>query len=463
MIGGLQRETLDVLVIGGGINGAGVLRDLALRNQASGQGLRIGLVEKGQFGSGTSGRNSHLIHGGLRYLKRLDVKLVREALVERELLLRNASQYVAPLPFLLPFETQWARAMYGAGLLLYDGLAGAHSIGRHRHLSTKQLQQAEPGLRAESFIGAARYFDARVEAAPLVLANVRDAVAHGAAAANYLEVLNQSRVSDGFSVTVRDVLSGETHTIRARRLVDATGAWMQSDTVRLVRGSHLIYPRLNQSDDAIAYFEPAGRIIFFIPWGTGLQFTLVGTTDVDHYGSVDAVRISADEIAYLDGMVCRLFRNQTKPISSFSSLRPLVKEVGRSATATSREHRIWIDGKGILRITGGKYTTYRLMSEEAVDLLLPELCDLHPTRVQPFPEEHPGSVAFAVANEMCQRLTDYLFVSTTLGYERIWTREQLSALAREMGVLLGWDGARVDEETERAYGFASASVPLAAS
>ncbi len=467
-IGILRSGTLDVLVIGGGINGAGVLRDLALRNEQAQLGLRIGLLEKGQFGSGTSGRNSHLIHGGLRYLKRLDIQLVREALAEREMLLRNAPQFVESLAFLLPFETNLSRLVYGMGLLLYDGLAGANRIGRHRHLSRTALSEAESGLRSEQFTGAARYFDCRVESAPLVLATVRDAAQHGAAAANYVDVGKRLRGDDGtWTLEVEDLLTSERFQVKARRLVDASGAWMQSDSVRLVRGSHLIYPRLNQSTNAIAYFEPEGRIVFFIPWGTGRRFTLVGTTDVDHTEGADEVRISGEETEYLHSMVRKLFRNEAKPISSFSSLRPLVREEGHSATSTSREHRIWFDDEGVLRITGGKYTTYRLMSEQAVTLLLPAQAGLLPTRTNPIvgggAETDRDPIAFAVTQDMAQRLTDVLYVSTTWGYERIWDLPWLLSLANQMGRHLGWDPARVDAEAEAAYRFASDSVPLAAS
>ncbi|MGH9630524.1 MAG: glycerol-3-phosphate dehydrogenase/oxidase, partial [Bryobacteraceae bacterium] len=370
----LKSGPLDVLIAGGGVNGAGVIRDLALRNVRSGGKLRIGLVEKGHFASGTSGKNSHLIHGGLRYLKYLDFKLVREALRERAVLLAIAPHLVEPLHFLIPFENGLDKLFYRTGLSVYDWLAGKHGIANHRAVSLKEMARTEPDLKTENFVAGACFLDCRVQSARLVLENIFEAIRHGAAAVNYMEMIQRTRLNgSGWQVRLRDRESGEEFETRANRIVDATGAWSGEDSVRLVRGSHLILPRMNRSEAAVAYFEPSGRIVFFIPWGSSLQCTLVGTTDVDHQDGPDAVRISQEEVQYLLTVARRVFREDAigEPISAFSSLRPLVRDPSASATKTSREHKIWEDN-GVLHIAGGKYTTYRLMSQEVCDLFCRE-------------------------------------------------------------------------------------------
>lgn len=426
----LRGEEFDVLIVGGGINGAGVARDLMLR---AGSNLRVALVEQRQFGSGTSGKNSQLIHGGLRYLEQLAFGLVRESLRERATLLRIAPDLVKPQAFLLPMYSMAARLYYGAGLWLYDRLAGAQKIAPHRSLSSAAVMALEPALAAGGLAGGAIFFDARVDSARFVLANIQDAARNGAVVVNYVRVDRAMRATD--------MLSGETFPIRARRIVEAAGAWGPPRALRLVRGSHIVLPRLNESDNAIAHFEESGRILFVIPWGSARQLSLVGTTDVDHGASPDDVRISAGEMQYLLGVVHRLFPGlrELRPISAFSSLRPLVAGDSASATRTSREHRIWRSEDGVVHIAGGKFTTYRLMSEEAVDMIAPELAKIHVTAEAPL---KPGQ------DDMAQRLADVLFVSTYLGYEQRWTAETLRSPAEEMGARLGWDERRIRREIE---------------
>jgi glycerol-3-phosphate dehydrogenase len=285
---------------------------------------------------------------------------------------------------------------------------------------------------------------------------------------------------------------GDSFTIRARRIVDARGPWESGGNVRLVRGSHLVMPRLTDSGNAIAHFGDDGRIIFVIPWGPDNRCSLVGTTDIDHAGTADDVAISDEEVRYLSGVVARLFpaRAGLQPLAAYSSLRPLIAAANGdgSATAASRSHRIWMEPPGVLKITGGKYTTYRSMSEEAVDALIPELRGECETAVTPLGGNSPeqfrqdllrapqlaarfqrdpggvtrltrlfgnqtepmleagGVIAWAVRHEMAQRLADVLFVSTYWGHENLWTAARLQPLAREMGRRLGWDDARLEAE-----------------
>jgi len=443
----LQAAPLDVLILGGGINGAGVLRDLALRARDARRPLRLGLLEKAHFASGTSGKNSQLIHGGLRYLKYLQFHLVGESLRERSILLRTAPQFVQPLQFLLPMYGLKSRLMYGTGLWLYDRLAGSHAIAPHRMISPEEVARIDPGLTRWRLSAAALFYDAAVCSARFVVENVLDAIAHGAFAANYVQAETWQRAADGnWRVLCHNVLTGERFDLEARKLVDARGAWIDGEAVRLVRGSHIVIPRVGAEDHAIAHFEPNGAIIFLIPWGSRRQLTLVGTTDEDHPGSPDQVHISLAESQYLLGIVKKLFphRSDITPVSAFSSLRPLVRS-GGSAASVSRDHKIWNSPDGVLHIAGGKYTTYRLMSEEAADLvcreIAPELEAVHRTAQTPFPH-----VDRAIGDALEQHLRDYFFVSTYLGYERCWDAEALLPYAQTLGQKLGWDDVRLREE-----------------
>lgn len=503
----LRAEPFDVLILGGGINGAGLARDLALRAQTAGIALKIALVEQRHFASGTSGKNSQLIHGGLRYLKQLEFRLVREALEERATLLEIAPHLVEPLPFLIPFYGPLARLYYGAGLVLYDLLAGRRNVGRHRVLDRASVARLEPALRRDGLNAAGVYYDCRVNAARLVLENLLDAAGLGAVIANYVRAEGVAHQDGGFRVMLADQLGGERFEVRARELVDATGPWQPSSELRLVRGSHLVLPKVNTSSYAIAHFAFDGRIFFVIPWGPDESLSLVGTTDVDHEAGPDEVRISAEEVRYMERVLGEVFPQAlpVRPISAYSSLRPLVRAAAASATETSREHRIWRAPDGVLRIAGGKYTTYRRMSEEAAEAVarqiapgLRGLCRtaelplggnsrealeelracagdlaalygleraeverlirshglLAPAVLEHLPEAPPGGLNrlqaavadFAIEHEMVERLADLVFVSTYWGYERRWDASALRPLAEFAARRLDWDQARIEAE-----------------
>jgi glycerol-3-phosphate dehydrogenase len=490
----LQEGPLDVLILGGGINGAGIARDLALRNRRAGLDLRIGLVEQRHFASGTSGKNSQLIHGGLRYLKSLEFGLVSESLRERATLLEIAPHLVRPQPFLIPMYGWFARLFYGTGLAVYDALAGARTLQRHRSLTRDEVARLEPELSTDHLTSSAIFFDAHVHSARFVLENIFDAARNGAIVVNYV----RAKRLDSETVNLHDSLTGRSFEVRAKKIVDATGPWADKDSLRLVRGSHIVVPRLNRSDNAIAYFEPSGRIVFVIPWGERGDLSLVGTTDIDHAAGPENVHISPDEVDYLLGILKRLYPHSgdLHPISTFSSLRPLVRDHSSSPTKVSRGHRIWNSADGVLHVSGGKYTTYRAMSEEAVDKIAPELAHIHETATTPLggnsreridsllaakhglPEEdiirliglygvqtdmllsflpkdegalsrlERARIAFAIEHEMAQRLPDLMFVSTYWGYEQRWTPDTLAPYAAEMAKRLGWDAARILEEIQ---------------
>ena len=503
----LRTGDLDVLILGGGINGAGIARDLALRARKGGRPLRIALVEQHQFASGTSGKNSQLIHGGLRYLKYFEFGLVRQALRERATLLQLAPHLVEPLSFLIPMYGRFEQALYGTGLWLYDILAGSRKVGRRRSFTAAEVARVEPGLSLDGLVSAAMFYDCRVHSARFVLENIFDAGREGVLVVNYA----RAEAAPPAAVTIIDDLNGGSFQVRARKIVDTTGPWSTSGSLRLVRGSHIVLPRLNASASAIAYFDDSGRIVFVIPWGSASQLSLVGTTDEEHSSGPDDVRITPGEVEYLCGIVRKLFPGAAGlgPISAYSSLRPLLADSSGSATEASREHRIWNTSDGVLHVAGGKYTTYRAMSQEACDEiateLAPELAGRCSTAEEPLGGNHQADIArlrdrgeelaagygvtssemfsaihdfgvqatsvleylprvappgltrvqaarirFAVEHEMARRLPDILFVSSYWGYERRWTCADLDPLAAEMGRLLGWDEHRKSSEIDLA-------------
>lgn len=423
----LAGQHFDAVIVGGGINGAGLARDLALRSYVSGVPLRVLLLEKSFWGHGTSGRNSHLIHGGLRYLKHFDFRLVREALEERARLLRLCPHTVRPLRFELTAKGLFDQLFYGAGIALYDILAGQHRIGKSRY-----------------FGGHLSYWDAASDSAALVIDNVREAQRYGATCVWGRPV--KRLWNEGIELT------NGIH-VKASCVIDARGPWIESPNLRLVRGSHIVLPRLYPENHATAHFHSDGRIIFFIPWGDLNPVNLIGTTDVDHDSSADRVRISQGEIDYLRNISASLFpHSATLPLlGAFSSLRPLIATPGKSASATSREHSIDFNSAGILEIQGGKYTTYRAMAEEAANKVIARIApdsglgQLFPTRERPFlvnterPPGIPARIDFALREEGCTTLEHFMTCSTNWAWQKRWTPDELRPIAAAFG------GGGIDE------------------
>jgi glycerol-3-phosphate dehydrogenase len=417
----LAGQHFDAIIVGGGINGAGLARDLALRAHTSSHPLRILLLEKSFWGAGTSGKNSHLIHGGLRYLKYFDFKLVSEALRERATLLKLSPNSVRPLRFELTTNGPIDRIFYGTGIALYDLLAGKNRIGKSNY-----------------FPGPLSYWDAASDSAALVIDNVRDARHYGATCVTGRTVKRLWAEGVELSNGIR---------VKATCVVDARGPWLGGDQMRLVRGSHIVLPRLYEGDHAIAHFHSDGRIIFFIPWGDLHPVTLIGTTDVDHKESADKVEISWSETEYLRSIAESLFPASSKLplLGTFSSLRPLLAAVGKSASATSREHQIGFRPDGVLEIKGGKYTTYRSMTEEAANLacqkVAPDdnLAQIFPTRTTPFtvPTLRPTSIeariAWAKQEEHCTTLEAFMTCSTNWAWQKRWTLADLQPIADAFG------------------------------
>ncbi len=374
----LREESFDVVVIGGGITGAGVARDAARR------GFRTALVEARDFAEGTSSRSSRLIHGGLRYLEHLELDLVFEASRERRTLLEIAPHMVRPLEFLFPlFEKgRVGRRKLDAGMWLYDALSMFRNVERHQMLDEEELVGREPALRREGLLGGARYFDAQVDDARLVLANVVSAAGAGAAVANRVEATAIEREEGAVTgVQVRSE-EGEAWTIPARSVVNATGPWTDrtveragegwSRRMRPTRGTHVQVPREAVGHRHALIFESPldDRIMFVLPWG---DLTMIGTTDRDYEGDPADVVPTARDVAYLLASTNRLFPDAALTtddvLSAWAGLRPLVTEEDgeEEAGAVSRDHVITEDAPGLVTVSGGKLTSYRQMAEDAVD------------------------------------------------------------------------------------------------
>ncbi|HEY0997340.1 MAG TPA: glycerol-3-phosphate dehydrogenase [Gemmatimonadaceae bacterium] len=394
----LAGAPFDLLVIGGGITGAGVARDAALR------GLRVALLEKDDFASGTSSRSSRLVHGGVRYLEQAQVHLVFEASAERRRLLRLAPHVVRPLPFTWPVYSgaRIGRWTLEAGLTLYDALALFRNVGRHRRLDARALLAEEPALEPAGLRGGARYWDAATDDTRLTLANALGAAESGAAVRNHTMVTALREAQGSWIAGVHDTITGDVGEVRARVVVNATGPW--TDEVRrmtglpdgaLVRGStgaHIAVPRERVGNrGAITLLSPRdGRVMFALPAGT---HCIIGTTERATDESPDAVRASEREVQYLIDSAnaffpgARLTRDDV--VSAWAGIRPLALAAGGGALGeASREHAIERRG-AMLSITGGKLTTYRVMAREAVDAVESQLgrrrTRPEPTRALPLP------------------------------------------------------------------------------
>jgi len=379
----LSAHPADLLVIGGGINGAGIARDAAMR------GLRTILVEQNDLGSGTSSRSSRLIHGGLRYLEQGEFGLVLEANRERRILRRIAPHLVWPLPFVFPVHEgdRISRWQLAAGMLLYDILALFRNVRPHRLLGKRGMLEAEPMLRDRGLLGGARYYDAQCDDARLVIATARSAAHHGALVANYMAVTGLDRTAGRVvGAQLEDRLTAERGVIRASVVINATGPW--ADRVRRLedvaaepllqptKGVHVVVDRSRLDHrEAVAFTSPIdGRVMFVLPWG---DLSYIGTTDSDTDEPPDQLSVTDDDIVYLLRSANARFPSARLSVedvrATWAGLRPLLADQGRSASNRSREHALVQGSGGMLTVVGGKLTTYRAMSAEVVDLAMREL------------------------------------------------------------------------------------------
>ncbi len=374
----LLQRPFDVLIVGGGITGAGVARDAALR------GLRVALLEGNDWASGTSSRSSRLVHGGVRYLEHGHLHLVFEASRERRTLLQIAPHLVRPLRFTWPVYrgARIPRWKLRAGLLAYDALSLFRNVGQHRGASRRDILLREPSLRAEGLVGGAQYWDASTDDVRLTLANVVSAAEGGAVTLNHASVSAFLHDGNGAvtSARVTDHATGASGDVRARVIVNATGPW--SDGTRRLddgvahaavlgsKGVHISVPRDRiPCTDALTLLHPDdGRVFFILP---SPVHTIVGTTETPAERGPDTIRASRRDVQYLLRAANHFFPTaqlrDTDVISAWAGIRPLVAHAGTTANDASREHHIETSATGLISVTGGKLTTYRAMASEIVD------------------------------------------------------------------------------------------------
>jgi glycerol-3-phosphate dehydrogenase len=379
---GLSKERFDLIVIGGGVIGTGVARDAAMR------GVRTLLVEKEDFGYGTTSRSTRLIHGGLRYLSHFDFKLVRQDLREREILLRIAPHLVKPLAFLLPLTSISQHFVMGAGMRLYDALSRGKSVPSYHHFSRRRTLEMEPQLELEGLQGAYQFYDAQASLPErLCMDNAISAASAGAVIVNHAEVTTIVRSGDAVDrIRLKDGLSRATCEVQTRAVVNVTGHWANAvmrmvipnprDEIRTTLGVHLVTPKI--SNNAMVLFAKAdGRLIFVIPWQ---GYSLIGTTDTPYSGDREYIAAEAEHVRYLLAEVQHAFPHLRAEdvFYAFAGLRSLVGSNGQKVSNISRSHKLVdhqeIDGvTGFFSILGGKMTGYRSIAEEAVDLICRKL------------------------------------------------------------------------------------------
>ena len=392
-----DTETLDLFVIGGGINGCGIARD------AAGRGLSVALAEMNDLASATSSSSTKLFHGGLRYLEYFEFRLVREALIEREVLLRAMPHISWPMRFILPYhkdmrfdsETPTSRVLGFAmpwlkgrrpawlirlGLFLYDNLGGRKILPGTTTVALDSAVEGEP-LQPQ-FRTAYEYSDCWVEDSRLVVLNARDAEARGARIMTRTKVLSAERVENHWQIETQNTENGERRIFRARMLVNAGGPWVgdiiqskvrlnSKEGVRLVRGSHIVTPRLYDHDKCYFFQGTDGRIIFAIPYET--DFTLIGTTDAEHADPSEKPVCTPEERDYLLKFANQYFKRSLGPddvVWTYSGVRPLYDDGASSATAATRDYTLKVDANGgapVLNVFGGKITTYRRLAESALE------------------------------------------------------------------------------------------------
>jgi glycerol-3-phosphate dehydrogenase len=415
-------EEFDVVVVGGGVVGAGCALDAVSR------GLSVGLVEMRDWASGTSSRSSKLIHGGLRYLEMLDFGLVKEALHERGLLIQTlAPHLVRPVRFLYPLKHRyWERFYAGAGVLLYDTLSVAGGTSRglphHRHLTRRAALRDSPALRRDALVGALEYSDAQVDDARLTMMLVRTAAAYGAHVASSVRVTGFLRESERVTgVRVHDLENDQAYEIRARQVINATGVWTDDTQslvgergqfhVRASKGIHLVVPRDRIRSTVGLILRTATSVLFVIPWG---RHWIVGTTDTDWALDKSHPAASSRDIDYLLHEVNKVLRTPLERADVegvYAGLRPLLSGESESTSKLSREHTVASPVPGLVVVAGGKYTTYRVMAKDAVDAAV-----------------HGLNVTVPVS------VTDRLPLLGADGYVALWNQRQILARTANLHV-----------------------------
>ena len=469
-----RTEPWDIVVIGGGATGAGCALDAASR------GYSVLLLERHDFGKGTSSRSTKLIHGGVRYLRQGNISLVREALQERATLLKNAPHVVGVSEFIIPCYGVWEKLFYGVGMKVYDLMAGKFRIGASRILDRDETLERMPGINTEGLSGGVLYHDGQFDDSRLLIDIIRTAVSHGAAVLNYADVRSFSKDASGSicGVDFVDLETGEQIAVNARSVINATGVFSDevakladegsASVLTFAQGVHIVFDKqFLASNDALMIPKTSdGRVLFCIPWHEHL---LVGTTDTPiPLAEIEPAALDSEIDFILETAGEFLVRkpSRTDILSVFAGIRPLIGKRGTSRTASlSRGHELFVDRSGMVTITGGKWTTYRRMAELAVDkaanvgdldghpsvtktlqISPPERLDegsaLHPRL--PYTREH---ILRAVRSEMARTVEDVLarrtralFLDARAAAEM--AEEVAGILARE----LGWNEMRRQHE-----------------
>ncbi len=481
-----RSELWDIVVIGGGATGAGSALDAASR------GLSVLLLEQDDFGKGTSSRSTKLIHGGVRYIRHGNISLVREALKERSLLLKNAPHVVHTQAFVIPCYGLWQRFFYGVGMKLYDLLAGKHRIGKSRRLSRSETAEHLPSIKARGLVGGVLYHDGQFDDTRLLIDILRTAVSHGAAVLNYSRVktIDADEIGRIRYVSFIDTLTGEKHRVAAKAVINAAGIF--SDAVRRIQdrnaarhlsfsqGIHLVFDRkfLPSNDALMIPKTPDGRVLFCIPWHEHL---LVGTTDTPVENAIlepKALESEIDFILEAAGGFLEQKPARSDILSVFAGIRPLISsEKTRKTSSLSRGHELFVDESRLITITGGKWTTFRQMAEDAVDKAIEigglnrEKCRTENLTIKP-PEMsrnsgerlHPtltytrDDVVRAVRDEMAQTVEDVLARRTRALFLNAQAAIEMapkvaSIMAEEMGFGANWIKAQIDgfDRTSASY------------
>ncbi len=458
----LTESPLDVLVVGGGIVGSGVARDAAMR------GLRVGLVDQHDFASGTSSRSSRLLHGGLRYLEQGRVGLVREASLEKKIVHKIAPHLAEPLGFVFPTYRGSGRPLWQLriGVKLYDLLCGGRNFQPSRGFTRDETHAMIPALGADDLAGSVRYFDALTNDARLVIDTLRSAETHGAALLNYTRFLDAQRSGSEWTCQIEDLQGGSgatpaRRTLRARTIVNATGPWADqvphsAVKLRLSKGIHLVIERSRLPVPSAVVITEGKRLLFVLPWG---ERVIIGTTDTDYRGAPEAVSTEPEDVAYVLRTVNEFFPSialrETDIVSTWAGLRPLIANPDGSPSDISRAHQIKSPEPGWWDIAGGKLTTYRLMSEQAVNQIVRHLgtaaqpCRtaeetlLTAAQATPFSGILPApwsreAVEHYVRHEWAEKLEDILLRRSGWHYYHRASASTLEQVAGWMADAAGW-------------------------
>jgi glycerol-3-phosphate dehydrogenase len=456
----LAAEQFDALIIGGGILGAGIARDAALR------GLRVALIDKGDFAGATSSASSKLIHGGFRYLEQRAFRLVAESCRERAILQRIARHLVRPQTFLFPVYDRDRHSLLQirAGAALYDWLARGRNVGAHQSISAARARMKEPALASTGLRGAVMIYDCQEDDARFCLDNVIHAAELGAICVNYCELTGFITREDRIvAARVRDRQSNDSFEIAARNFVNAAGPWAErvselapfsnaGVSLSPTKGIHLLLPKLTQQHALIFQARRDNRILFVLPWG---DCSLVGTTDTDWRGDARNARAEADDIEYLLGEVNRLLPDHvvTKSdiITTTAGVRALLRSDFALPSQRSREHRIVRQGRNLIHVLGGKYTTHRLIAEQVVGQFSEAPCR---TSDIPLPQHRPpptgekicdapavfaSDIAHACEYEMARTVSDVMRRRTNLALSRHGGVDTAGIVARLMANHFQWN------------------------